>query len=142
MKRLFLSLKILVLSFLVLPGAQAFEDSELPLLHQQLLGTWKLVQINNQPSLYQPNLRITQDNISGNTGCNNFFASIVWLDQGVWEITPVLTTRKGCKNPDLQMHERNVLKTLVTGAGIEFDEASDRLTLEVDDHSLTYQKES
>ena len=142
MKRLFLSLNILFLSFLVLPVAQAFEDSELPLLHQQLLGAWNLVLINDQPPMYQSSLHITPDNIFGNTGCNNFFSSIGWLDQGFWEISSVLTTRKGCMGSDLQMQESKVLDTLVTKARIEFDEASELLTVEIDDHSLTYQKES
>lgn len=141
MRRLFLSLKILGLSFLVLPGAQASEDSELPLLHQQLLGDWNLVLINNNwPPLLESNISVTQSGIFGNTGCNRFFASIGLLDQGFWEISPVSTTRKRCMGYE-DMQERSVLDALVTGARIEFDEASDQFTVEINSHSLTYQKE-
>ena len=141
MKRLFLSLNLLFFSFFLLPAAQATEEPELSSLHKKVLGAWSLAQINAQTPEHQSTLQITRDNIFGNTGCNNFFATIGWLDQGFWEITPPLTTRKGCIGTQFQQ-EKDILGVLLTEAMIRFDEISKQLIIEYDSKVLTYQKES
>ncbi|AQS38544.1 heat shock protein [Shewanella psychrophila] len=139
MKKLSLSAFTLFLSIFVFSSVAIAERSPLPPLHEEVIGAWKLVKINDILPYHQAYLYITAENMFARTGCNHLFSTITWFDQDFWEIDPVSTTRMDCAGTR-ELQELLILNTLKSGANISYQDDEKQLIIQESENVLTYNK--
>lgn len=82
-------------------------------------GSWSLVKLNDAPlnrmvTIPTMDIDLSQKRISGNSGCNNYTGSIKKLTPSAIELSPLASTKKMCRNKNVEDEFNTAINTINT----------------------------
>lgn len=128
-----------LLSFLMLPFAQANAAEPLSDLHADIMGEWKLDTINGNEPVNEPTLEIGSDRISGYTGCNTVFGNLLALSEDNLQINQLASTMMMCHGAEYDQEQR-VIDVFTHTSTLSFDSAMGLLTIGSNNNTLVFKK--
>ena len=128
-----------LLSFVILPFAHADQSMSFSDLHQKAKGSWDLYIINGHVPLGYPNIEITDTDMFGDSGCNDFFGGFTDFSENNLQSDGVATTRMYC-GYERDQQESQVVEALEQTTVLSYDEATDALTIGSEENTLIFKR--